>query len=255
MTLFIYDHTFDGILSCIFYAYEHKTFPDAILSDADQRPLFIDEWHHIETDEKKSQRVWTALERKLSKSAQNMVLLVWLSELPETEMLLFGYFRKIIDNQHGFEMNFGDSDVLRVKEIAWKVNGEAEKIRQFVRFQKTKDGIFFAPISAQYNVLALVAPHFQSRYPDQPWIIYDTARNFGLYYDTHSLQEVTFSLQDLKSFKSRKLENEKLSETEIYYEDLWKEYFETIAIKERFNPKLQRQHMPKRFWKYLTEMQ
>ena len=255
MTLFIYDHTFDGILSCIFYAYEHKTFPDAILSDTDQRPLFIDEWHHIETDEKKSQRVWTALERKLSKSAQNMVLLVWLSELPETEMLLFGYFRKIIDHQHGFEMNFGDSDVLRVKEIARKVNGEAEKIRQFVRFQKTKDGIFFAPISAQYNVLALVAPHFRSRYPDQPWIIYDTARNFGLYYDTHSLQEVTFSLQDLKSFKSRKLENEKLSETEIYYQDLWKEYFKTIAIKERFNPKLQRQHMPKRFWKYLTEMQ
>jgi len=76
-----------------------------------------------------------------------MALLVWLSELPETEMLLFGYFRKIIDHQHGFEMNFGDSDVLRVKEIARKVNGEAEKIRQFVRFQKTKDGIFFAPIS------------------------------------------------------------------------------------------------------------
>lgn len=38
---------------------------------------------------------------------------------PKTEMLLFGYFRKIIDHQHGFEMNFGDSDVLRA-EIARK---------------------------------------------------------------------------------------------------------------------------------------
>jgi probable DNA metabolism protein len=145
--------------------------------------------------------------------------------------------------------------VLRVNEIARKVNGEAEKIRQFVRFQKTKDEIFFALISSKYNVLSLVAPHFRSRYPDQCWIIYDTVRNFGLYYDTHSLQEVTFSPEDLKSFKLKKLENEKLSETEIYYQNLWKEYFETIAIKERFNPKLQRQHMPKRFWKYLTEMQ
>ena len=255
MTLFIYDHTFDGILSCIFYAYEHKTFPDIILSETAQRPLFADKLYHIETEEKKSRRVWTALEGKLSKSAQNMALLVWLSDLPETEMVLFRYFRKIIDHQKGFEMNFGDSDVIRIKEIARKVNGEAEKIRQFVRFQKTKDGIFFAPISSRYNVLGLVAPHFRSRYPNQSWILYDTERNFGLYYDTHDLQEITFSLEDLKSFKSKKLESEKLSETEIYYQDLWKEYFETIAIKERFNPKLQRQHMPKRFWKYLTEMQ
>lgn len=255
MTLFIYDHTFDGILSCIFYAYEHKTFPDIILSETAQRPLFADKLYHIETEEKKSRRVWTALEGKLSKSAQNMALLVWLSDLPETEMVLFRYFRKIIDHQKGFEMNFGDSDVIRIKEIARKVNGEAEKIRQFVRFQKTKDGIFFAPISSRYNVLGLVAPHFRSRYPNQSWILYDTERNFGLYYDTHDLQEITFSLEDLKSFKSKKLESEKLSETEIYYQNLWKEYFETIAIKERFNPKLQRQHMPKRFWKYLTEMQ
>ncbi len=255
MIVFIYDHTFDGILSCIFYAYEHKTFPDIILSETAQRPLFADKLYHIETEEKKSRRVWTALEGKLSKSAQNMALLVWLSDLPETEMVLFRYFRKIIDHQKGFEMNFGDSDVIRIKEIARKVNGEAEKIRQFVRFQKTKDGIFFAPISSRYNVLGLVAPHFRSRYPNQSWILYDTERNFGLYYDTHDLQEITFSLEDLKSFKSKKLESEKLSETEIYYQNLWKEYFETIAIKERFNPKLQRQHMPKRFWKYLTEMQ
>lgn len=255
MTLFIYDQTFDGILSCIFYAYEHKTFPDTILSETAQRPLFADKLYHIETEEKKSRRVWTALEGKLSKSAQNMALLVWLSDLPEAEMLLFRYFRKIIDHQKGFEMNFGDSDVLRIKEIARKVNGEAEKIRQFVRFQKTKDGIFFAPISSRYNVLGLVAPHFRSRYPNQSWILYDTERNFGLYYDTLDLHEITFSLEDLKSFKSKKLESEKLSETEIYYQNLWKEYFETIAIKERFNPKLQRQHMPKRFWKYLTEMQ
>ena len=33
------------------------------------------------------------------------------------------------------------------------------------------------------------------------------------------------------------------------------EYFKTIAIKERINPKLHRQHLPVRFWKYMTEKQ
>jgi len=36
---------------------------------------------------------------------------------------------------------------------------------------------------------------------------------------------------------------------------MWKEYFKTIAIKERINPKLHRQHLPVRFWKYMTEKQ
>ena len=36
---------------------------------------------------------------------------------------------------------------------------------------------------------------------------------------------------------------------------LWKEYFNAINIKERNNPKLHRQNLPVRYWKYLTEKQ
>ena len=31
MILFIYDHTFEGLLTCIFDAYFRKTFPDSLL--------------------------------------------------------------------------------------------------------------------------------------------------------------------------------------------------------------------------------
>ena len=37
------------------------------------------------------------------------------------------------------------------------------------------------------------------------------------------------------------------------FEDLWKNYFVSITIKERANPKLQKRMMPKRYWKNLTE--
>jgi len=255
MIIFTYDKTFDGLLSCVFFAYEQKKFPDFILSESDQKPLFVDEQYRIITEKEKSLRVWKALEKKLSKIAQNMMLSVWLSELPETEMLLFRYIRKNIDHPEGVEMNFGDDDVLRIKEIAQKVAREAEQLRQFVRFQETADGIYFAPVSPRYDVLSLIVSHFQSRYAGQPWIIYDTNRNTGLYYDTRSVVEVSFSQKDLSDLRLGVLDEEKLSSDETFFQQMWKEYFKSTTIKERINLKLQRQHMPRRYWRYLTEMQ
>ncbi len=255
MIIFTYDKTFDGLLSCVFFAYEQKSFPDMILSESDQKPLFVDEQYHVVTEKEKSLRVWMALEKKLSKIARNMMLSVWLAELPETEMLLFRYIRKNIDHPQGIEMNFGDDDVLRVKEVAQKVAKEAEQLRQFIRFQETADGVYFAPVSPLYNVLSLIIPHFQSRYANQPWIIYDTNRNIGLFYDTRSVSEISFSRKDLSELKIGKLSDEKLSDDEAFFQKMWREYFQSTTIKERINPKLQRQHMPRRYWKYLTEMQ
>lgn len=254
MIIFTYDNTFDGLLSCVFFAYEQKKIPDLILSESDQKPLFADEEYYVITEKEKSTRVWKGLTKKISAFAQNMLLSAWLSELPGTAMLLFRYIRKNIDHPQGIEMNFGDDDVLRMKDIAQKVGGEAHKLIQFVRFQETADGIWFAPVSPRYNVLSLIVPHFKSRYAGQPWIIYDTVRNIGLYYDTRTLQEVSFSQKDLAELKSGKLGKDKLSDEEAFFQRIWKEYFRSITIKERLNLKQQQQHMPKRYWKYLPEV-
>jgi probable DNA metabolism protein len=40
---------------------------------------------------------------------------------------------------------------------------------------------------------------------------------------------------------------------EEFYQTLWKQYFKSIAIEGRINPRLQMQHMPKKYWKYLIE--
>jgi probable DNA metabolism protein len=41
---------------------------------------------------------------------------------------------------------------------------------------------------------------------------------------------------------------------ELDYQRLWRHYFDTIAIKERTNKKCQKNFMPVRYWKHLTEM-
>lgn len=255
MILFLYDKTFEGLLSCIFFAYARKRFPDMILSDTDQQPLFADERYVVDTDKEKASRVWSSLEKKLSKIARRMMMGVWITGLPETEMLLFRYIRKNIEHPEGVELNFGDSDVIRIKEIAQQVSREVHRLVQFVRFQETSDGIWFAPVSSRYNVLPLVVKHFRSRYAAQPWILFDATRNQGIYWDTHTLREVSFSPADLAVLRPGRLEGEKRSEEEQFFQQMWRAYFRSITIRERLNPKLQRQHMPKKYWKYLTEMQ
>ena len=39
------------------------------------------------------------------------------------------------------------------------------------------------------------------------------------------------------------------------YRQLWKQYYKTIAIKERENPRCRMGHMPKRFWNHMLEME
>ena len=61
MNVYIYDKTFDGLLTAVFDAYFRKTFPDFLLSEGDALPLFYDELHTVVTDEEKAARVWRGL--------------------------------------------------------------------------------------------------------------------------------------------------------------------------------------------------
>ena len=58
MNIFIYDHTFEGLLTCIFDAYSRKTFPDLLLMEGEPLPLFYNETFTVITDEGKAMRVW-----------------------------------------------------------------------------------------------------------------------------------------------------------------------------------------------------
>ncbi|GHV31740.1 DNA metabolism protein [Bacteroidia bacterium] len=251
MLYFIYDNTFDGLLTCVFDAFNRREFPEKIVGENIQLPLFTESFQVI-TDETKSDRVLKALRGKISKSALDMLFIDYLSELEGIEMILFRYIRKALISKFSIEMNFADPDVLELSKIYRKVTREEERMRQFVRFQKTADGVFFAIMDPIYNVLPLSVRFFQNRFADQPWIIYDVRRKYGLYYDLKSVETVQFNHLDV-SFETGKLSAGKLDDYESAFQDLWKDYLKAITIQERKNLRLQRQFMPKRFWKYLVE--
>ncbi|MDR1667385.1 MAG: TIGR03915 family putative DNA repair protein [Bacteroidales bacterium] len=253
MTVFFYDRTFDGLLTAIFDAYSRKSFPVSLLKMGEATPLFAEERHTVVTDADAAERVWTALKRKLSREICNMLQLVWMSETEKSDVLLFRYICKTFDNASSIALNFGDPDVLEAKNLARKVAHEALYLKQFVRFQKAADDIFFAPVRPLYNALPLTIHHFSDRFSDQQWVIYDLKRKYGYYYDLHHTQEITLNSNDL--LLNGKLDESLMASDEKLFQGLWKNYCKSLTIKERLNLRLQRQHMPVRFWQDLTEKQ
>ena len=181
-----------------------------------------------------------------------MLTVAWLSELPEIDGLLFRYIRKAIDAPQSIELNFGDPDVLAVSKIGKKVGSEAHRVVQFLRFQKAADGTFFAAVRPVYNVLPLTLSHLTDRFADQRWLVYDVGRAYGYYYDLREAVEVRFAEQEAHLL-SGKLDEARMAADERLFQQLWKTYFQSIAIRERLNPRLHKQNMPARFWKFMPE--
>lgn len=250
--IFVYDKTFEGLLTTVFDAYSRRTFPDLLVTEGEPFPLFYDEAIRIYTDDRKAERVWKGLEKKISKSSLSGLTVTWLSELPEVDLLLFRYIRKAIDAPATIEFNLGDPDILETAKIWKKVNNERLRVMQFFRFQKAADGTYFAAIAPIYNVLPLVLPYAQDRFADQQWLIYDLKREYGYYYDLNDTIEVRFEEKD-SHLLTGLLSEDIMDKDEKLFQSMWKEYFKSIAIKERLNPRLHRQHMPARFWKYMPE--
>ena len=130
---------------------------------------------------------------------------------------------------------------------------EKHRMEAFIRFKLTKDAIYFANIAPDFNVLPLIKNHFKKRYADQKWLIYDLVRKYGIYYNLETVEIITLELDH--NFDASKTSTEIFAPIELEFQQLWKDYFKSTNIKSRKNMKLHIQHVPKRYWKYLSEKQ
>ena len=258
MTIYIFDNTFDGLLTAVFDSFFLHQQPEFLLSEEEQLPLFADEPHRVVTDSEKASRVWKGLEKHLSKTGLRVITLSWMSEERALNLPLFRFICKVFRQPAGapsLENNASDEDVLAVRNTCRRVLHEQLRMKQFIRFQKAKDGTYLAVVSPDHNVLPLVTDHFQDRFNDQPWLIYDAKRHYGFYYDGNVVTHVTFENENTVPFdlSNGKLDAEVLSADDEMFQNLWRTYFKAICIKERMNPKKQLSDMPRRYWKYMTE--
>ncbi|MFA9188953.1 TIGR03915 family putative DNA repair protein [Flavobacterium sp. FBOR7N2.3] len=251
MTLLSYDSTFEGFLTAVFEIYEFKySNPKIIKKDDLQQNLFADAIEII-TDNSKSDRVIKKLNTQLESDGVRSLIYAFLSEKPGIEDVLFNVINYSVENPKlNILKDFANDNVLQIVQLTKSVGREKHRMEAFVRFEQLKDGIYFAKIDPDFDVLTLIIRHFKNRYQDQKWLIYDLRRKYGVYYDLKDIEIVSMDL-DIKSLEDKN--NQVFSETELNYQKLWWEYFDHTNIKERKNTRLHVQHVPKRYWKYLTE--
>ncbi|UII25032.1 TIGR03915 family putative DNA repair protein [Fulvivirga maritima] len=249
--IYIHDNTFDGFLTSIFEIYDLKILPDDICGEKNLQPSLFADKRKVTTDADKSRRVLAGLKKKLSAHGVNSIYKCWLSEQKGIEMVLFRYISYALKSQRNIESDFSNNDVLEVSQVVKKINREIHRMHAFVRFQKTSDEVYAATIVPDFDVVTLLAPHFKERYRNQHWLIYDTKRQYGIYYDQQEVIEV--KLEDAQWEGRNKVRRSVLAEEEKEFELLWKSYFKATSIVERTNLKLHLKHVPRRYWRYLPE--
>jgi len=250
MTL-TYDGTYKGLFSAIFESYRLGIKVAKITPITDYQENLFAQPLHVATNLAWAKRIKQCIHKKGGNAANRLLYRSFLSEQNDIEMLIFHFLQTAIKTQHDITNNFRDEKILELHKINKKIGREVHRMHAFVRFQKTKDNIFTALIDPDFNVLPLIGDHFEKRYPAMQWLIYDTRRHYGIFYDQKKIDFITF--EEKAHHQLRQLSKNILTADESDYQTLWKSYFISVNIPERNNKKLHLQHVPKRYWKYLTE--
>ena len=137
----------------------------------------------------------------------------------------------------------GNPDAAAAFALARAVSNEACKCIEFIRFEQ-RDDMLGAVIHPKHQVLPLLRGHFCSRLPDDDFLIFDAAHGTALVRRSGRVQYLTMERYTPGTDAG-----------ELDWQRLWKRFFKALTIEERRNEKAQMNHVQKRFWKDMVEMQ
>lgn len=240
--IYSYDGSFEGLLCCVFESYDKKEVPaDIILTSSTPLTLFPSK--EIITDSKKADRVLKSIPKKIGLSSLEFVQYSFLTCFAKKELYILLFMRM------GYSigpsvMNMLDNKIVNALFKAVKnLNNESHLLKGFIRFSIINDGLI-AEIEPKNFVLPLLVAHFCQRFPEENFLIYDKTHSMVLIYKPYQPSIIS----------AENLELPKADDAQRKFEDLWKLYYKTVEIEGRHNPKCRMGHMPKRYWKHITEV-
>ena len=260
---FTYDGTFDGLLTTLRRVWQRGGEAWSIRPASGAQGGLFAATTPVQTDPITARAVWTNLLRWLPEKVRERLYHVFLAEQPDSELLIYRYLQKTIA-QRGADISeqWADDVVRRVYELSRWLGREQHRMQAFVRFEQTEAGLYHATIDPDVNVLPLIAGHFARRYADQKWLIFDKRRRYGIRYDGRRVllvrpEPTTARRQPGTSDEgtgwSLAFPAAALAEREPTYQHLWRTYYDAATIAARRSPERHRRHLPKRYWKLLTE--
>lgn len=243
------EETFDGIMTAVYdgWVFMNQGYTVSIHPGKNYAPTFFSEYITVDTDMDKAVRVAESIRVKISGKSYRMVYEACMHYDPQRADAVFEFLKLAYPVGARVTQMLGHPVVMHLMELKRKVLNEAHLFKEFLRFDELKGGVLYGKIEPKCDVLPFVMQHFAARFPEENWIIYDTKRKKAAVHRQHKGCMIVEG-QDLEAL------TEKLN-IEDEYRDLWRVFFDAVAIKERHNPNCQRNHMPKWYRKYMTEMQ
>jgi probable DNA metabolism protein len=150
-----------------------------------------------------------------------------------------------------------DKAVSAVLAAAYKVAREIDRMRGLLRFSLNARGVYTARCAPDYGVLPALAGHFIRRFGETPWLIIDEKRSLRLFRAPGQEPRLCYvPVGQSKDAAGDPADREGPADQgpPDPWEELWRIYHRTVNIESRTNPRLQRQWLPARYWKYLSEM-
>ncbi|MDR2737240.1 MAG: TIGR03915 family putative DNA repair protein [Gracilibacteraceae bacterium] len=263
---YLYDGSFDGLLTTVYHDYysgraegihcRDTAYQGSLFSEngkAFSEALTPENVTTVDTDLNLADRVYRAIEDKLATAALPTVYRTFLSNAADKETLILRYLRFSFSVGPKADAWHTHPHVQPVQKIAAQVGMEMHGMLGLLRFTDTKK-FLYAPLAPKHNILPLIAEHFSDRLREENFMIHDTRRHLAV---VHEAGE-SWCLQTLDDQMAERLEFEAseasaATQEEIWYQQLWRRYFETVAIESRRNKRLQSRFIPQRYRRYLIE--
>lgn len=248
--VYVCGDTITGLYSALYDAWKECRDKEAgIELKGRSQPMLFCEYRVVEENEKKAFQLEQMVKKHMGSNALWNIYHALLSADEKKGDAVFRTMqeaRKIKESRRIME-HLANPDVGKVFELSRSVSNEAHLYEEFIRFRELENGVLFSEISPKAQILTCIGDHFSDRFPLENWMIYDKTHGVFLVHQEKKHWGLVWGGEpDSRTVR-------KVSEKEKEYEILWKGFFDSIAIEERKNYGLQRNHLPLRYREGMPE--
>lgn len=241
--IYVYDGSFYGLMCCIHESFYKREIPSEIVTKDSYEPSLFAA-REILSDEEKALKVKRSIREKISDAVLDDVERCYFSCTPNKEMLILKYVILGFKYGAGVTGRLADDTVNEMFKAVKTFSREAYLYREFLRFTEN-DGVLSSVIEPKNFVLPYIASHYADRLGGLSFFIYDKTHGAAIISQNRQCRIV-----EVEDFVLPAAD-----ENERKYRELWKRFYNTIGIKERYSDKRRMTMMPKRYWSHLTEFE
>lgn len=239
--IYLHDGLFDGFLTCI-YAHYYERKATAIFSEETYEPRLFEEVKVIQTDTEKAKKVYDSILDKLSEEVYWNIFYTFLSNDPNKDCYLLHYLVIAFKMGHAVHYLHTHEVTYPVMRLSRRVMAERHRFLGILRFSDLGHCLY-APLEPDNDILMTLSDHFVDRFKNEKFIIHDVKRSKAIISRYGEWIITDFALKEPIVY----------GEGEIFFQNLWKQYFESIGIESRTNKRLQQQFVPLKYRKNIIE--